>query len=324
MSKHISTYNVKDVDEERMKRRMEAFDDGSGSEDASESGGDSDTEIVNQRAKNRIETFDEMRNDDEGTGDKHDQYDESDDEDDEDEDDASQVSAESKESGRKDKPQLINKHTAVIGTNTSRDPTLPLSQRLKIFQGEEEDAASSMMHHTSSRLSARKAMKKRRAVERASNGGLDINKELVTKAESGEKTGRKHKNAPAEMASNKPVRRYRDNLIDHNAKRKKAVDPRFNDMNGKLSDKEFYNNYNFLNDYQESEIKKLAKAMKKTKGNDKKQHLKGEINARKQNLSERKRAMDLQQRISSMRQTEKEKVAAGKKPFFMKVRTFLP
>ena len=66
-----------------------------------------------------------------------------------------------------------------------------------------------------------------------------------------------HKNAPAEMKSNKPVRRFRDHNIDHSLTKKTAVDPRFSDASGKVSDKHFYHNYEFLNQYQEDEIKAI-------------------------------------------------------------------
>ena len=59
--------------------------------------------------------------------------------------------------------------------------------------------------------------------------------------------------------------------------------------------------------------------MKKTKGVDRKTHLKGEINERKQNLSERRRALDLQERLRNMKDVEKKKVAEGKKPYVIEL-----
>ena len=248
---------VVDEHEERMRRRMEAFDggeDSGGSE--SDSDEDEDKEFIApaDRAKNRMEAFDEGSDSEEdedseeegGKGLKnqvhYDSASEGDSESDSEED------QEDQEEDQEEKPQLINKHTAAIGTKTSRDPSLPLSQRLNMFKSEEENAASSITNHTSSRLSARRAMKKRRAAERG-----DVEKPKVADDDEEDvKTGRKHKNAPAEMASNKPVRRFRDNLIDHTAKRQKAMDPRFSDLAGKLSEKDFYKNYTFLDEYQVS------------------------------------------------------------------------
>ena len=120
------------------------------------------------------------------------------------------------------------------------------------------------------------------------------------------------------MKSNKPVRRFRDHNIDHSLTKKTAVDPRFSDASGKVSDKHFYHNYEFLNQYQEDEIKKLSKAANKTKSSGRKASLKEELRSRKQNLQERKQAMAVNERLAAMKREEKEKVAAGKKPFFLK------
>jgi hypothetical protein len=78
---------------------------------------------------------------------------------------------------------------------------------------------------------------------------------------------KKHKNAPAEMPSNKPVRRYiiqyfvewsRFELysvrlrINADNSTRKFRDPRFSDLSGKMNSDIFLQSYKFLDEYQVS------------------------------------------------------------------------
>lgn len=85
---------------------------------------------------------------------------------------------------------------------------------------------------------------------------------------------KKSKNAPAEMPSNKPVRRLR---IDGNNSVKKTRDPRFTSISGELDEKIFNKNYSFLDEYRSDEINKLTKISKKVKSVAKKEELKKEL-----------------------------------------------
>lgn len=85
---------------------------------------------------------------------------------------------------------------------------------------------------------------------------------------------RVNKNAPAEMPSNRPVRRLR---VDANNTTKKTVDPRFGDISGKLDERIFAKNYSFLDEYREKEIEVLSKTLKKIKSAPKKEELKTEL-----------------------------------------------
>lgn len=124
------------------------------------------------------------------------------------------------------------------------------------------------------------------------------------------------------MSSVKPVSRFREILVDSSEKRKRSVDPRFNELNGSYSDKHFFTNYKFLDTYQEDEVSKLERAYKKVKSADTKQVLKQELIGRKQQMKDRRHKLAVQDRLAEMKRQEKTKVAAGvKKPFFLKEST---
>ena len=101
-----------------------------------------------------------------------------------------------------------------------------------------------------------------------------------------------HKNAPAVMPSNRPVKRLR---IDANNVVQQFRDPRwlcyvyylfaflfaylftyhrFSSISGQLNDEKFAQSYRFLNDYQEKEVEILEKSLKKTKSDVKKDAIK--------------------------------------------------
>uniref|UniRef100_A0A7S3M8N6 rRNA biogenesis protein RRP36 n=1 Tax=Spumella elongata TaxID=89044 RepID=A0A7S3M8N6_9STRA len=126
---------------------------------------------------------------------------------------------------------------------------------------------------------------------------------------------RTNKNAPAEMPSNRPVRRLR---VDANNASKKTVDPRFSDISGKLDERIFAKNYSFLDEKREKEIEVLSKTLKKIKSTSKKEELKAELLKMKQLSKERARGLRVMQRLDSLHAEEREKVKAGKKPFFLK------
>ena len=52
---------------------------------------------------------------------------------------------------------------------------------------------------------------------------------------------------------------------------------RFSDISGVLDEKIFANNYSFLDEYRESEIKKVTTVMKKVKNQAEKDELKAEL-----------------------------------------------
>ncbi len=110
----------------------------------------------------------------------------------------------------------------------------------------------------------------------------------------GEEKKKRSKHAPAEMRSDKPVRRLR---VDADNSTRKFVDPRldllhnifilftiilyswrrFADYTGSLDQKIYANNYKFLDSMRENEIEKLSKAYKKTNNKEMKEKIKKEL-----------------------------------------------
>ena len=65
-------------------------------------------------------------------------------------------------------------------------------------------------------------------------------------------------------------------------------------------------------------MKKLEKRMKKAKNESKKVALKQSYHRIKQEVVSRKRHINLKEKLKQVKKAEKEKVANGKKPFFLK------
>ena len=126
---------------------------------------------------------------------------------------------------------------------------------------------------------------------------------------------RANKNAPSEMRSDRPVRRLR---VTANNSVKKSLDPRFTDFSGALNEQLFSKNYSFLDEYRDSEIKILSKAVKSTKGEDEKAELKSELLKMKQQSKERRLSRQVTERLEQMKSVEKHKLKQGKQPFYLK------
>mmetsp|Transcript_10966 Transcript_10966/g.16509 ORF Transcript_10966/g.16509 Transcript_10966/m.16509 type:complete len:238 (+) Transcript_10966:2-715(+) len=128
--------------------------------------------------------------------------------------------------------------------------------------------------------------------------------------------GRLNKNAPAEMASNRPVRRLRNDL---NTIKTEFRDPRFSEISGKLDERIFAKNYSFIDESKEKEIEKVSSVLKKVKNADQKAELKASLLLMKQQLAERRRGLAVMHKLDAVRQEEKKKVKLGqKKPYFLK------
>ncbi len=93
---------------------------------------------------------------------------------------------------------------------------------------------------------------------------------------------------------------------------------RFSDISGKANEKIFAANYSFLDGYRADEIQDLTKVMRKVKSVPKRTELKSELVRMKQEATERRRGLKVLERFEAMKAEEREKVKAGKKPFFLK------
>jgi len=237
---------------------------------------------------------------------ENDDYDDYDDEEDQTDnpDDQDRSGSESDQDQEEEEEEEEERHENKGRRKPSNDTNVPLFQRLNALESSRVEMASSTR---SGNNSARKKMKlERKALrESSSSSGSDGDGQ----------PRKKSKNAPAELKSNRPVRRLR---VDPNAAPPKHSDPRFSDLNGKLSYNKFYAGYQFLDGYQEDEINKMQRVNKKIKSVSTKEMLRTEINKSKQEMLERRRALKLQERLQAMRSEERAKVAQGKNPFFLK------
>lgn len=94
---------------------------------------------------------------------------------------------------------------------------------------------------------------------------------------------------------------------------------RFAAYTGELDQRIFAKNFDFLEEYRQTEIDSLAKAMKKTNNVQKKEEIKSELLKLKSQLKQRQHAVRVMNKIEEIKQGEREKVRAGvKKPFFLK------
>jgi len=179
-----------------------------------------------------------------------------------------------------DEPSSINNHR----NNDEAMKDLPLFQRLQILQSNNEEMAYN-----------------NRKNHKPSNKRLNHKQSVKTMKI------KKDKNAPATARSNRPVPILRDNtcvFISHH----KSIDPRFSDATGVLNYSKFMKNYSFLDEKQEQEINELNKAMKKTKNVDMKESLKKTLDQTKQQMTERRRKVKLDQKVKQIYAAENEKV----------------
>ncbi|KAF9384864.1 rRNA biogenesis protein rrp36 [Podila verticillata] len=126
---------------------------------------------------------------------------------------------------------------------------------------------------------------------------------------------RNDKNKPMEIGSKKPVGRFRQVVEVASAKRR---DPRFDSLSGKLDTDLFEKSYGFLKDYQADEMKKLRELIKKERDMDMKEKLQTQLSRmvdRQATEAAQKRRQEIKR---EHKRKEKDLVAKGKTPFFLK------
>lgn len=126
---------------------------------------------------------------------------------------------------------------------------------------------------------------------------------------------RSSKHAPQEMSSKKPVSRRREILVDP---RRKARDPRFEALTGTLDEAKVAKNYAFLEDYREREMADLRAQIKKTKDVTAKEDLKRQLLSMESKKKARQKKEDEAKLLQEHRKKEKELVAQGKQPFYLR------
>lgn len=126
---------------------------------------------------------------------------------------------------------------------------------------------------------------------------------------------RLNKNRPSEMSSKRAVGRFRNVM---NVTKSKHRDPRFDSLSGKFNPDLFDKSYAFIEDLKEKEMKQLEVKMKKTKSLELKQEMSAQLKEMKQEKREKERKQKLLKVQQEHHRKEKQAVAEGKNPFYLK------
>lgn len=143
-------------------------------------------------------------------------------------------------------------------------------------------------------------------------------KEFFNKASKTPVAKRSSKHAPQEQTSKRPVSRMREIIPDT---RRKARDPRFDpsvSRIGKLDEAKVRKAYSFLDDYRDSEMADLRVEIKKTKDEYTKEKLKRQLMSMESKKKARVKKDDEEKLLEEHRRKEKDMVAQGKTPFYLK------
>lgn len=124
------------------------------------------------------------------------------------------------------------------------------------------------------------------------------------------------KHAPQEQSSKKPVSRRREAVHDN---RRKARDPRFDTgLGGTVDASKTRAAYSFLEEYRNKEIADLKAQIKKTKNLEIKEGLKRQLLSMESKKKAQQRKDEEEQLLREHRKKEKDLVAQGKTPFYLK------
>ncbi|EEB09754.2 DUF947 family rRNA processing protein [Schizosaccharomyces japonicus yFS275] len=123
------------------------------------------------------------------------------------------------------------------------------------------------------------------------------------------------KHAPVEMSSKRAVPRFRE--VVHVPKPLRR-DPRFDTLSGNLNVDKVKNNYGFVMEYRLSEIKQLEQELKSCREQERRERIKEALKSLRSKLERRKEDERTARVLKEHRQSEKEKIRQGKKPFYLK------
>ncbi|KAH7166205.1 hypothetical protein EDB81DRAFT_712510 [Dactylonectria macrodidyma] len=126
---------------------------------------------------------------------------------------------------------------------------------------------------------------------------------------------RSSKHAPQEQSSKKPVSRLREIIPET---RRQFRDPRFDPLAGPLDEAKANKAYAFLDEYRDSEMADLRAEIKKTKDPDSKEALKRQLLSMESKKKARVRKEESDNLLREHRKREKDLVAQGKTPFYLK------
>lgn len=297
---------------------------------------------------------DEEEDEEDKDDDEEDEYDEEDDhndssgdnDEDEDEgsdsDDAPEEVVSSKKTQQKKSVESTSKSTTNKSAQPMKiNPNVPLFRLLaKQQQQQQQQQLEEDNGYDNSRSRKRKLnSSQRQELYRNSRGDGDDEDVFGDSDDEDQPQKKKNKHAPAEMRSDKPVRRFDfcfvDSLVcstcdylclflfrlrvDANSHQPKFNDPRFLEYTGELSHQHYSKNFEFLDQMRENEVQFLSKKLRKAKG-AKKERISQELNTLKQQLNERKLGKKVMERIEAFKKEDREKIKQGVKhtPYFLK------
>ena len=154
--------------------------------------------------------------------------------------------------------------------------------------------------------------------ENESSGSEDDSEDDEEDEEGHKRHKRSSKHAPTAMPANRAVGRYRD-VVD--IPKSKSRDPRFDVTSGSLDRNAIQSRYSFLNDYQSDELTSLKKALKDPKAKlsqDQREKLQRKVVSLESKIAASKAKAREEKVRREHRTKEREAVAQGKKPFYLK------
>lgn len=121
------------------------------------------------------------------------------------------------------------------------------------------------------------------------------------------------------MSSKKPVTRRRFDVASApDAAKIERRDPRFGELSGQFDQKRFDNAYSFLRDYRKDEMNMLKGQMKTTKDSKEREKMKKALERMESQEISRAKEEHRAEIIRHHAKEEREKVANGKKPYYLK------
>ncbi|KPM35138.1 hypothetical protein AK830_g11431 [Neonectria ditissima] len=126
---------------------------------------------------------------------------------------------------------------------------------------------------------------------------------------------RSSKHAPQEQSSKRPVSRLREIIPDT---RRPHRDPRFEPFSGHLDEAKANKAYAFLDEYRDTEMAELRVQIKKARDPDAKDALKRQLLSMESKKKARLRREEADNLLTEHRKREKDLVAQGKTPFYLK------
>ncbi|KAL9031895.1 MAG: hypothetical protein Q9196_000091 [Gyalolechia fulgens] len=126
---------------------------------------------------------------------------------------------------------------------------------------------------------------------------------------------RSSKHAPAEMSSKRAVSRKREVVP---VIKRDIRDPRFEPTSGPIDEERAKKNYGFLDEYRDSEMSELKSAIRQTKDPIAKDKLKRALLRMESRKKTQQAKTQEHEVLRAHRAKEKEQIAQGKKPFYLK------